>query len=80
MKKLKEYAISAGYTFLAGFIPVIWIGLSSTTLGWEQITESSFWVGLILAGIRAGMKAFMEFIAPLVPVLVKWLKSKAINK
>lgn len=77
MQKLKEYAISAGYTFLAGFIPVLWLGLSSPALTWDNALEGSFWVGLLLAGIRAGMKALMEFVAPQIPVLVNWLKSKA---
>lgn len=77
MITFKRYLISSLYTFLAGFIPVVWISLESVQENWSMALQASFWVGVGLVALRAGVKAVGEFLAPQVPILIKWLKEKA---
>lgn len=55
---LKRHLISAGLTFLTGFAIVVAPQLNET-LTYEAMKEGAL-VGIIFAGVRAGLKAVLE--------------------
>lgn len=73
MKKLlsehwKRYAWSSGVTFLAAFGLVVLPQLKD--MSWESLGGGAL-VGLLLVGVRAGLKAVVE-------LLVVWLRKRAV--
>lgn len=61
-EKIREYLNSAWYTFLATFIVVILSQIESLTAG--NITASAIWA-VVIAAVRAALKAVKEFALPL---------------
>ena len=58
---MKEHIISAANTFLAAALTVLAISfVESPTIEWS----TAFWGGIILAAVRAGVKALLVTLAP----------------
>ena len=76
MKKLQEYAISALFTFLTGFVITTVAYVQNTAnINFETFVDAGFWIGLTLAGVRAGIKVTWEYLLPLVPKLINYFKT-----
>ena len=58
-KHMKEQLKSIGYTFLAGFLVEVYPLINDATL--ENLTKA-FLIGLVFAGVRAGIKAGIELL------------------
>lgn len=54
--KLKEFAWSSLTTFLAAFLLAI-----APVVG-EAPMDAAFWIALLIAGARAGVKAVMQYL------------------
>lgn len=70
---LKRYAISSLITFLTGFLLVI--GGEIDTLTLDSLKDGSL-AGLLLLALRAGVKAFIEYVVPVLGTLLAKLKTK----
>ena len=72
----KKYLISAAFTFATGFlITTITYIQAVPSFDFTTFLDNGFWVGLALAGTRAGVKLTWEYLLPLVPKLLKYFKS-----
>jgi hypothetical protein len=73
---LKEYAISALFTFLTGFVIATVAYINNTqNVTFETFLDTGFIVGMVLASVRAGIKLVWEYLLPLVPKLLKYFKT-----
>lgn len=70
---LKQHLVSAGYSFLTGFIPVILLSLEN--LSWTDLSVASL-SGIFIAAIRAGLKALVQFVIPKLREWVTTLKAR----
>ncbi len=60
--EIKRYLISSVYTFLTAFLVVIlamWGTLNT------NVFDGAAWTGVLMAGLRAGIKLTGEFLLPL---------------
>lgn len=64
MKTIKKYLISSFDTFLAGFLTGIIPALNAVTvhdISWGAVKATI--LGLVLVGVRAGLKAVREYLS-----------------
>ena len=64
---IKRYLISSGITFLAVFLLTILPYLSEVT--WESLETGAF-LSLVIAAVRAGVKAGVEILIPFIQSLI----------
>lgn len=72
---LIRYSVSTVITFLAGFFGAIATMMSVLEAGDVSFTYA-FWSGMLLAGLRAGIKATVEGLPIAIMAIQEWVNNR----